>query len=453
MSHLSPAPGSSDVAVAVARERDPFLRPAWRRWAVVGSILVLAAVGIGLSDLGGAGTPPNGAQRLLAVQVSPVQLLEGYVAPRKFVGKVEANRESSMSFELDGKLVAIEVDEGRSVRRDEVIALLDTARLQAQRKVLEARQSSARALLQELLTGPRAEVIAAARAELARLRSALTLAERNAGRARKLINGRAISEETLDDAVLGEAAASAALGSQQARLDELLAGTRAEQIDAQRAAVEQIAAELNSIQVDLEKSQLRATFDGTIARRYLDEGEVVAAGAPVVDLIESARPRVRLGLTRQAAESLAVDDMVSVSIENVNQPARVVAKRPDRDSTTRTVTLLLELTGPGAEIRIGDLATLEVSQSISTPGFWLPTSALTEGARGLWACYVATPAKAIDEPGIYQLDRRPLVLIDSATDRAYVQGPVENDALFVMQGVQRLVPGQIVRIAKSEDGP
>ncbi len=446
--HVS-EPVTTETAANGKHRKTPGARPGL--WAAALAVAIAALVFLVWATITISGSPasPLVAERVLSVPVREAQAASSYDVNREFVGKVEADRQSALGFELNGKLVSIAVDEGHQVLKGDVIAQLDTAKLVRQREVVEARLASATALLDELVEGPRREVIEAARAEVARLQAQSALAQRNATRAKRLIARNAISQEELDAEVLNEAAARAALRAQQARLDELEAGTRVEQIAAQRAIVRQTEAELRSIDVDLERSRLDAPFDGTIGRRHVDEGVVIAAGAPVVELVETGRLRVRMGLTSRAAEALQENHSASVTIDGVAHQARVVAKRPDRDGTTRTVTVLLELPPDAKDVRVGDLATLRVERTVDTAGFWLPTSALTEGARGLWACYVAVPLGQGDTTSAtHELDRRPLEMLHSDTERVFVQGALDPEALVVTHGLQRLVPKQRVQIAR-----
>ena len=92
-------------------------------------------------------------------------------------------------------------------------------------------------------------------------------------------------------------------------------------------------------------------------------------------------------------------------------------------------------------LRQGDLASLELAQTIEDPGFWLPLSSLTESSRGLWSCYAAEPA----EDG-YQLARRELELLHQTETHAFVRGTLRDDELVVLEGLHRLTPGMPVTV-------
>jgi len=435
-------------------------RPAEGRWhrrrtqALAVLVLVVAAVAA-VALLGAAAALPESdapADRVLAVAVMPLEDSDGYEIPREFVGKVEAERNSALAFERAGLVDAVEVREGDAVVKGHVIARLDTEKLAARRSVLEAQLERERAALAELRTGPRPEVIASARSDLARWKSERQLAEITAQRRSRLIEQNAVSRQEYDDARLRQESLDSQVAGAQSRLDELLAGTRQEQLDAQSALVQQTKSEIDSLDVDVAKSTLGAPFAGVIAARYVDEGEVVAAGTPIVALIEMPRLRVRVGLPGDAAAALQPGQPVQVRLRGALQGGHVAAIRPDRNAATRTVTVLIGLDQPPAAIKVGDLAMLTVTRRVEVNGFWLPLPALTEGTRGLWTCYVAMPLDNRRESvtasqATHRIDSRPVELLYEATDRAFVVGPLAEGERVVSDGLHRLVPDQRVVVA------
>jgi len=396
----------------------------------------------------------TGGERVLGVSVQPVRPSDGYEVVREYVGKIEAERNSDLSFELGGLVTSVKVGEGESVSRGQVIAELDTERLEARRAVLESQLARAEATLRELRNGPRKEDIRAARADLTRWQTQYRLAELNAERSRKLYPTQAVSEEEWDRDRLTRDSINAQVASAQATLDELLAGTRPEKIDAQVALVRQTEAEIRSVDVDLDNSTLKSPYAGTVASRRIDEGEVIEAGTPVVELVETPRLRARVGVSADAAETFPLDKEFEVRGRKRVLTGRVAAVRPDRNPATRTVTTLLTIEGDCHALKVGDLVTVTARRRLRQSGFWLPMGALTEGTRGLWSCFVAEPfGERSDDRATHVIRSRPLELLSKTSDLAYVAGPLDAGDLVVAEGLHRLVPGQRVTISRQGKTP
>ena len=434
-----------------------------RRLAPVAVGAAVLAVGAGLvaAVAGGDEKPAGERVRAVAVSVRPVVLRDDYPVERSFLGRVEPRREAAIAFERPGLLAEVLVEEGDAVAAGQVLARLDTARLAAARDAAAARLAAAEAVLAELVAGPRGEAVAAATAEAARRRALAERAVRASGRVARMAGRGSVTEQDTDDARLAADAAKAALAAARADLDELTNGTRPERLAAQRAAVAQATADLAAADVDLAESELRAPFAGSVAARFADEGAVPAAGAPILDLLETAAPRARVGVAGGAAAELAVGQARRLrGADGRAFSATVAAVRPDRAGRGRTVDVLLDLPADAAgRVRRGDLVRLAVDRRAEAPCVAVPVSALTESRRGLWAAYVAVPLDAPDANGgaeiggdaaTHAADRREVELLHTDGETAYVRGPLAAGEALVVAGVARLVPGLPVRVAGGE---
>ena len=70
----------------------------------------------------------------LPVKMHHIEIQDNYIKERVFIGRVEAGRLSDLGFETGGNVSEIKVDEGSSVKKGDILATLDTDRLEAIRK-------------------------------------------------------------------------------------------------------------------------------------------------------------------------------------------------------------------------------------------------------------------------------------------------------------------------------
>ena len=359
-----------------------------------------AAVALGLVALAGCQSDGHAQaaeseRSALLVHVAAVKTQAEYAIEREYVGRVEARRQAQVGFELGGELAAVAVDEGDRVSAGAVLARLDTARLEARR--------------------------AEARAALDQAESAREFAERSRERNQAAADFDGISAQELDLAVDRANAAGAGLAAAEARLA--------------------------TIDVDLAKSSLRAPFAAVVVRRRLDEGQIVAAGQPVLDLQELAPPDVRVGVAGELSRQLREGDVRTLRFDTHEAEATVRAVLPVRDPATRTVDVIFSL--EDSDALPGDLARLVLEQSVLEEGLWLPVSALAEGSRGLWTTYVAIPIEdgPIENSGAtHYLEPRPVEVLYERADTVFVRGALADGELFVTGGLPRVVPNQQVRV-------
>jgi multidrug efflux pump subunit AcrA (membrane-fusion protein) len=82
------------------------------------------------------------------VKTQSVSMQPGYRVEREFAGEVEATQTSELGFEFPGRIEALLVDEGDSVRAGQLLARQDTSLLESERDELTARRAELQAELE-----------------------------------------------------------------------------------------------------------------------------------------------------------------------------------------------------------------------------------------------------------------------------------------------------------------
>ena len=393
---------------------------------------------------------PQETTEINAVSVETITLesASGYEITRRYTGEITARRSSELGLERGGELTDVYVEEGDRVAKGDALAKLDTRNLQAQRKQLEARRNRALAQLQQLETGARKEEIDAAKARVRNLEKELDLKQSQRSRREFLYQEGAISQEQRDEFATQAEALTARLDEAKSQLQELLNGTRKEEIIAQQATVQELEASIQEIDVTLSKSILKAPFNGIISKRHIDEGTVIQSGQSVIRLVENAVPEARIGLPVEMTNELEIGSSQTVTIDSKTYSATVRAILPEVDPETRTQVVILELdqsaileTHPGQTVR------LTRTKTIDSEGYWLPLSALTKGIRGLWTAYVVV--ESADGKG-WEVQQQAVEILHQDEDRAYVRGTLQPHDRIIANGTHRLVPGQTVSVISDQ---
>ena len=304
-----------------------------------------------------------------------------------------------------------------------------------------------RQCLTNLRRGREKQTIAAARAKLQELRSLVELASITSARQGRLIAESASSQQQFDNARLQSAAAKSRYQSQQQIVRELEAGTREERIEAQRAIIEKLRASLASLEITIDESTLKAPYDAIVSKRMADEGMTVAPGTMVLRLVQQDQPEAWIGVPPNVATELNLGDSFRLTLDGEPIEAVLQAVLPELDPTTRTQTAVFVVKLGDDSPRFGQVARLEWKQKASLPGYWLPTSALTHGVRGLWSVLVVEPndAHGDDTADELILRHRDVEVLRIETDRVLLRGTLQVGESVVASGVQKLVAGQVVR--------
>ncbi len=321
------------------------------------------------------------------VETVEVRLQDRYEVTREYAGVVEAGQRSAVGFELGGRVVALEVDEGDPVRAGQVLARLDTSLLEAEQRSLEARRTE--------------------------LEAERGLARRNLERVERLVADRLASDRELDE-----------LDSRVRALD---------------AAQDQVAAQLEANALRRQKSTLVAPFDARVAARHVDAGVVLDAGTPVLSLLEASDREVRAGIPRRVAAGLRAGDALSIRIAGETAEGRVISVGPVTDDATRTRSVRVRIERDWFP---GEIAYVRIDQPVQRTGAWVPAAAVTEGVRGTWVVYAAVP----DGDGRFRLEARSVEVQHAREDTLFVSGALNAGERVVAAGLQRVAPGQPVRL-------
>ena len=384
---------------------------------------------------------------ILPVQAVNVKRVASYQVDRTYAGTIVSRRSSELGFERSGKLLSLEVDKGDFVIVGTPIAILDKRNLNAQKREFLAERKQVNAVLKELQAGSTQETIAAAQSTVNSLKSQIKLADSKSQRRQELYASGVISREQLDEATTEVNTLQARIDEAQSKLDEILIGTRPEKIEAQQAILERLDAKLASLELKIEKSILRAPFTGRIANRLVDEGTVVSTGQTIFTLVESSALEVQIGIPVTTATQISLGSNHHLYVGSQQYQAKVLSKLPQLDSATRSLTIVLGLDETAAkDVRAGQIARMKLSENIVDSGYWLPTTALVKGVRGLWSCYVlGKPQNFSNKPKtVFRVEQREIEVIQTESERVFVSGTLQEDDQVIVNGNHRLVSGQMV---------
>lgn len=221
-----------------------------------------------------------------------MQRLAAALPPDTLYGNVEI-RQVDLAFNAEGRVATMICREGDTVHAGEVIATLDDASYVSLHALALARRDQAQANLALLLAGTRVEDIDQARAAVASAAANATHAEAMFARQADLVKRNATPRQDFEDARLAQDAGRARLASAQAALAEALAGPRAEQIEAARAALRQAEASVALSAETLAHTSLTAPADGVVMTRVIEPGTVVLPTAPVYSMAIAGEVWVR----------------------------------------------------------------------------------------------------------------------------------------------------------------
>ncbi len=245
-------------------------------------------------------------------------------------GRLEAEPGAHVvvSTEVQGTLVRLAIKDRQAVKKGELLAELRSDEQRAALLEMQAQHRSAEADEKQAAAEQRAASASA------------KLADAQLERARSLVARGALPQENLDRAERDQEDAGARFEQSGARIAAAWARARATAAGAER------------LRAVLDRTRILSPIDGVVLGHQAEEGETVAAGAPIVTIADLGRTRIAAEVDEFDAPSLREGAEVAVSVEGLPGhsfrgrvseipdevvPRRVKPEDPGRPSDTRVV--------------------------------------------------------------------------------------------------------------------
>jgi HlyD family secretion protein len=234
--------------------------------------------------------------------------------PRALTGSVEA-READISCQIGGRIVELHAEEGRRVKKSDVLAVLDDEEIRLKIARLEAHIDTARAERVDLKAHPRDAELQLQRSKIEEARAAADKSRAQLERARVLARSSAGTRAELEDAQLAVASADERVHTEKNALELLLSAPRRSVLDAQDARIVELQRELDLLKLELKRTRVEAPIDGVVLRRNFELGETVPVGGALVTLLDTREMWVELAADEKLHGHLTLGQAATVRAE------------------------------------------------------------------------------------------------------------------------------------------
>jgi HlyD family secretion protein len=239
-------------------------------------------------------------------------------------GTVEPIDTVNVSSEVAGRLSQLYVDRGDQVRAGQVLARLDFVEQEAQEDQAKARLAEAEADYAKVRNGSRREEINRAQAQVLSAQARVDLSAKKLERYSFLVKEGASAQLDLDEIVQEEQSDRAGLNEAQQQLQELSTGSRPEDIQQAAARVAIARGELQEIQAQLNKTAIKAPFDGIVTQKHANIGAIITPTMAAAESSASATPSSVLELA-SGLEVLVDVPEANIARINIGQQVNIIA--------------------------------------------------------------------------------------------------------------------------------
>jgi multidrug resistance efflux pump len=300
------------------------------------------------------------------------------------IGTVDAN-EVEVSSRIPGRIQTLTVEEGQDVKAGDLIAVIESDDLAAAREAAAATVSSQEAKLHETIATERqtrgetssqtvnaGAQVRAAKAALQQAQANLDHQKADSDRTVVLAKQGIMSKQASDEAVASLAVYQAAVETakenvlaaeaslRQAQAHELQAEAASRTVASTRQQVKNAKALSDQAAVELGYSKVYAPVTGKVNAWAARQGEVVAAGTPIVTIMDLTQTWVYAPLPETQADAVKLGDSLRVAMPSGGSiQGKVIAKSAEADFATQR-----DINGG----RKRDIKTVKLKLLIDNPG-------------------------------------------------------------------------------------
>lgn len=340
--------------------------------------------------------PPPTAVRVDAARLEKVQ------EQRLVTGELRAVQRSRVATEEPGLVLAIPVEQGQAVKKGETVSRLDSKRLEIELQQAEADRQ-------------------VALADAGEKQTELEWRQRDQENYKTLSAGGAGKAKELYDADMAVRVANAKLESS-------------------KRAADAIAARIDLLKKRIADTTILAPFDGVIISRIAEEGEWLAVGAAVVEMIATASVDAWLDVPQQYADAvIGKKPLVTLTIEATGARIETSNLRviPQVDPKARTFCLVARLENPEGVLAPGMSVSAYVPTGDLAERLTISRDAIMRGPTGAFV-YVARQTDPKAPAAAMPAD---VQVLFGAGDRMVVQSQsLDAGDMLVVEGNERLFP-------------
>lgn len=286
-------------------------------------------------------------------------------------GTILPNEEVTLMSEISGRLVKLNIQEGSSISKGQLIAKINDRDLKAQLQKVEYNQELARKI---------------------------------ETRQQKLLKVEAINLEEYD------------VTSNNIRV-----------LDAEKEVIES----------QLEKTEIRAPFNGRIGLKNISEGAYLAPGTPIVTIIQSNPVKIDFTVPEKYTSNIRVGSTVTFNLDGdeVNHSARIIALDPKVDESLRTLRIRAVASNPAGKFVPGTFVKVKANLAANNKAVMIPTEAIVPVLKGK-KVFIVRNGKAEEA----------MVTTGLRTDKKIqVLGGLRQGDSLITSGIMALKPGSPVK--------
>ena len=187
--------------------------------------------------------------------------------------------------------------------------------------------------------------------------------------------------------------------------------------------------------IKFKQTKILAPYDGIIQNRFLDEGSIINASIPIVEILDSEHVEAKVSLPKSLIGIVNIGQTYKFLIDDKEFEAKLTRLAPMSERGSNNKLGLFEFNNffnPGATAR------LMLNTKESRKGAWIPLNSLSQAEQGLWNVFTITDKNEAKKDYVE--------LIHIENNMAYVSGTLKTGDLVIIGGSAKVAEGQSLKV-------
>lgn len=365
------------------------------------------------------------------------------------VGTIWPREKSDVGAKISAQIKKMALLKNKVVRAGEVIAVLESRDLQAQRAEAVAALNQERANERSVTTGTIPQTNAQDQKALRDARAKAVTARATFARRQVLYENGGISKKDLEASQLDLTTAENEL-----RLAEQTITLRATSLNPNdralaAARVAQAQQHLATLDAELSYATIRSPITGIVTDQFQYQGEFASAGGKLVTIADISEVIVKAPFADTVVSELKVGDPATVlptDTSSEEMKGRITLLGRSSDPTNRTVEVWVTLANGAGKLRANGAAQITISANSKTDAVVVPASAVTLDASNANEGTVMV----VDAASVAHETK---VTVGIRTNKKMeITSGLQGGETVVIEGNFSLADGTKVEVAKDEPG-
>ena len=260
------------------------------------------------------------------VIVLAVMAILGFLFINKPAEILEGQAEATsvrVSGKLPGRVMEFYVREGDTVHKGDTLVHIHSSLADAKLQQARAAETAAQALDKKVDAGTRSQIIQSAHDVWQQAEAAVGIAKKTYNRMQNLYAQGVISEQKRDEAKAAYDAAVAGASAARSQYNLAKEGPQSEDRTQAAAMVDVAKGGVAEVNAMLEDQYLTAPCDGQIDVIFPHVGELVALGAPIMNVLRLDDKWVTFNVREEHLKDFTMDKELTVEIPALDKKAKV----------------------------------------------------------------------------------------------------------------------------------